>query len=103
MSHITIEITILSLFSGYINQAVNSGSIFGIATVPKNWLPYLNVVGTFVAGFAATSAADGAIDDRSVIAGLTALSGMSVGVVIHSHLTGHLLMRRSGSPPPNAK
>src|SRR5271166_670703 len=81
----TIVITLLALLSGYITEAINTGSFFGVITVPKPWLPYLSLFGLALAAFVA-SAASGAPLFSSIVAALTALGGTAIGVTVHQHM-----------------
>src|SRR5271155_1707813 len=47
----TAIVAILALIVGYIGQAVQTGSVFGIATTPKAWIPYLTLLGSFLGAF----------------------------------------------------
>jgi hypothetical protein len=107
MSTTSVIITLLSLLAGFCVQAVNSGSLFGIVTVPKAWLPYVSLIGTFLAGFVASLTTAGSVTSATlvaaVMAGLTALTGTVVGVTAHQHLTAHLSYKApandNGAPP----
>ena len=90
MSTTTIIIALLSILVGYIGQAVQSGSLFGIVTVPRTWVPYLTLAGTFIAnGVASLSQAttvNSAAWIAALLAGLTSLTGTTVGITIHQHV-----------------
>jgi hypothetical protein len=91
MSEWTIAISILSVVAGYVSNAVQTGSFLGIKTVPQAWLPYLTLAGTFLTGFlqsgvGAAPPITGTTILQAVLAGLTALTGATVGVTVHQHL-----------------
>ena len=91
MSTFQIVVTILSFVAGLVSQAVNTGSIFGIVTVPKAWLSYVAVFGTFLAGAAASLTQAGSVTGATVLsaflAGLMALGGSMAGVTVHQHFS----------------
>jgi hypothetical protein len=45
-----VIVWILSLLLGFVNYSVQSGSLLGQVTVPKPWLPWLTLLGTFLGG-----------------------------------------------------
>ena len=102
MSNLTVIITLCSLVAGFVTQAVNTGSLFGMVTVPKAWLPYASLIGTLLAGFAGNlsqaAAVNGTTILAAVMAGVMALTGTAVGVTCHQHLKAHLGM---GGKPAN--
>lgn len=96
MTPVTLPVAIviiLSLVMGVITQGVQSGSIFGIATVPKAWLPPLTTVGTFLGGVLAylqglpgSWAFSGSILFYAAVAGITALlAGAAPGIAGFAH------------------
>jgi hypothetical protein len=106
-----VIVTLLAVLAGYIAQAVNTGSLFGVVTVPQTWLPYLTLVGSFLA--AAVMSLQGAAVVTSVswfnalLSGLLALGGTSIGVVAHQHVdqprVTKLRLLTSVPPVPPAK
>lgn len=90
MSTTTIIISLLSVLVGYVAQAVNTGSLFGVATVPQKWLPYLSLFGTFLGGFVPSIVTASPVNNAAwmtaLIAGLMGLTGNTVGVTMHQHL-----------------
>jgi hypothetical protein len=90
MSNMSIWISLGSLIVGFITQAVNTGSLFGVVTVPQKWLPYASLLGTFLAGFIASIGSAASVTSttltQAVMAGLMALTGTAVGVTCHQHL-----------------
>jgi len=91
MTPTTMIIALLSVLAGYVSQAVNTGSLFGIKTLPKAWLPYLTIFGTFLAAFvpsiSSATTVNGAAWFAALIAGLTSLTGTAVGVTVHQHMS----------------
>ena len=90
MSTVTIIISLLAILAGYVSQAIQTGSLFGVATVPKKWVPYLTLFGAFLAA-AVPSISGAASKDESawltaLFAGLVALGSTTVGVTAHQHL-----------------
>jgi hypothetical protein len=87
----TLIISVLSVIAGFVSNAVQTGSFLGIETVPQKWLPYLTLIGTFLAAFlqsiSTASPVSGTAILQAVIAGFTALTATTVGVTIHQHLT----------------
>jgi hypothetical protein len=83
-------IALLSVLAGYISQAVNTGSLFGVKTLPKAWLPYLTLIGTFLAAFVASISTASTVNEAAwfaaLVAGLTSLTGTAVGVTVHQHM-----------------
>jgi hypothetical protein len=87
----TLIISVISIVLGFVSNAVQTGSFLGIETVPQKWLPYLTLIGTFLAAFlqsiSTASPVTGTAVLQAVIAGFTALTATTVGVTIHQHLT----------------
>ncbi len=109
LSYTTIIISLLAVLSGYIANAIQSGSLFGVATVPKAWLPYLSLVGSFLSAFVASIAGASPVTQAAwftaLLAGLTALGGLGIGVTAHQHLTTSTSLPIPGEllttdPPP---
>jgi len=78
-------VMVLSLLLGFVNAAVQSGSIFGIVTTPKAWLPELTLFGSFLGGVLAyftglgsAFTVTGTTIFYGVLAGLTATLTASV-------------------------
>jgi hypothetical protein len=96
----TAIVTILSLVAGFIGQAVNSGSLFGIVTTPKAWIPYLTLLGSFVTAFGLSLQGDSTLNGtawfNAVVAGFMALMSAAGGAAAHSHLNSH---KKSGAAP----
>src|SRR5271170_553710 len=90
MSNMSIWISLISLVVGFITQAVNTGSLFSVVTVPQKWLPYASILGTFLAGFVANISAAASVTQatimQAVMAGMMALTGTMVGVTAHQHM-----------------
>lgn len=101
MSHTTIIITLVSVLVGYIGNAVQSGSILGLATVPRSWIPYLTILGTFLASAIASLSQAASVNSAAwftaLIAGLTSLLGSTAGITVHQHLS---LKKTPAVPPP---
>ncbi len=91
MTTATIIIAILSLVLGYISQAVQTGKFLGIVTVPTTWLPYLTLIGTFLAAFVQSISSATVVNQSTIVAailaGLAALTGVTIGVTVHQHIT----------------
>lgn len=89
----TIVIALLAVLAGYITQAVNTGSVFGVATLPKPWLPYLTLAGLFlsscVGSIAQAPIKDNAAWFTAVLAGMIALGGSATGATIKQQLDAH--------------
>jgi|SRR5208337_2274558 len=104
-------VMIVSLLAGFISHSIQSGSILGIATTPKAWLPEMTVLGTFLAGAVAyMTSAPGFVLTAStafyaVAAGAAALGmGAVPGFATLAHMVipgQRLAMRqlRSKTPP----
>jgi hypothetical protein len=87
MTTTTFVIALISILAGYISNAVQSGSFLGITTIPKAWLPYATLIGTFLANFAQSAAQTSPVDWKAaVVAGFLALGGATVGITVHQHL-----------------
>lgn len=87
MTTTTFVIALISILAGYISNAIQTGSFLGIATLPKAWLSYLTLLGTFLANFAQTAAASTPPDWKlSILAGLLALGGTTIGITAHQHI-----------------
>jgi hypothetical protein len=87
----TLIISVIGVVLGFVSNAVQTGSFLGLKTVPQAWLPYLTLVGTFLAAFLQSIGTASPVTESAVIqavlAGFTALTGTTVGVTIHQHLT----------------
>ena len=109
----TAIVAILALVVGYIGQAVNTGSVFGVATTPKAWIPYLTLLGSFLGAFGLSIQGDSSLNGASwfnaVIAGFTALMAAAGGSAAHTHLNAHKSFvapapaAPAAPPPPPAK
>ncbi len=90
LSYATVIIALLGIVAGYTAQAINTGSFLGVVTVPKTWLPYLTLAGTFLAAFVASIVAapdkNAAAWVSAGIAGFIALGGNVTGITAHQHI-----------------
>jgi len=82
-------IAILALIAGFLINAKNSGSVFGVATVPTAWLPYVGLIGGYLLNFVAylqsVPTVNGAAWFNATLAGFLSLGGSTIGVTIHQH------------------
>lgn len=91
-----VVITILAVLAGYVTKAVNTGTFLGMVTIPKAWLPYLTLGGTFFLAFvfSLTASSNGGINEVGLfnagLAGFLALLGNTVGATARDSLTAHL-------------
>jgi hypothetical protein len=90
----TIIIALLGIVVGYLTQSINSGSFFGIVTIPKPVLPYLGLLGGFLGAFT-TSITSATLKDEAawvtaLFAGLIGLGGVVSGVTAKQHIDAHL-------------
>lgn len=79
----------LSLVAGFIAQAVNTGSILGLRTVPSTWYPVLTIVGSFLANFlqqVAGHAFSGTLVVNALLYSLFALIVPAAGVSLAHHV-----------------
>jgi uncharacterized membrane protein YoaK (UPF0700 family) len=85
-----IVVTLLALALGYINQGISQGSILGIVTVPRTWLPYLTLIASFLGGavtsLSQASAINGATVWYAAIAGFSALLAAGTGSALNHHV-----------------
>lgn len=99
----TIIISLLTVGTGYVANAVQTGSFLGVKTIPKPWLPYLALGGSFltagVQSIASASPVNAAAWFTALQAGLFALIGASAGVTVHQHITA-TATRKPPPPPP---
>lgn len=83
-------IMLLTLVVGFCGNAVNSGSFLGVATTPKSWIPWLTLVGGFLAGGAASLSQSGSLNGSTVftavVAGASALIAGAGGAAAHAHM-----------------
>ena len=83
----------LSVVIGVLNMGVQTGSLFGIETVPKPWLPDFTLASTFLAGVAGYLAAaatpwTGATAFVAVVSGIGhLLAGAAPALAKHAHAT----------------
>lgn len=84
---LTLVTTILSVLVGFATSAVQSGSLFGIRTTPKAWLPWLALLaaagGAAVVSFAKSNVLSPAADLNAVVAALFALFAKGAGASLH--------------------
>lgn len=90
LSPTLVVIALLGLISAYITQAVNTGSILGIKTVPQKVLPYLTIGGSFLGTFVQQLYTAGNVSGTAVfnafVSGMFMLLAPSAGVALHHHL-----------------
>lgn len=102
--------TALSFIAGIIGQAVNTGSFFGIETVPQALIPYLTLGGSFIIAFGISLQQSGSLSSASLqtafVAGLAALGSAAGGTAAHSHFNAHKMFRKAkaaaAAAPPAA-
>jgi hypothetical protein len=98
----------LSLLAGFLSAAVNTGSILNVKTIPKPWLPYLALAGSFVVGCGASLGGHpltAATIYTAILAGVGALITAGGGAAVHGLVTAHLTSRgvaatEAASPVP---
>jgi hypothetical protein len=94
LSTATIVIALLAIVVGYVTQAINSGSLFGVVTIPKPLLPYLGLAGGFLGPFTASITASPLKDEsawlNALFAGLLGLGGIVMGVTAKQHIDAAL-------------
>jgi hypothetical protein len=90
MSTYTVIVAILGILIGFITQAIQTGSFLSIITIPTTWLPYFSIALTFVGAFSHSLINAGSLTTttlfNALVAALTALAGLTVGVTVHQHL-----------------
>jgi hypothetical protein len=103
ISAATIIITALAIVVGYTTQAINSGSFFGIVTIPKPLLPYLGLVAGFLGPFTASITVAPVKDEagwlNALFAGLIGLGGLAIGVTAKQHIDAAKRDRTPIAPP----
>jgi hypothetical protein len=96
----TAIVTVIAIIAGFVGQAVNSGSLFGIVTTPRAWIPYLTLLGSFLAAFGlslqSASSLSGSAILNAILAGVMALSSAGAGAACHSHLQSHKQGQKGG-------
>jgi len=101
----TTVVSILSLAAGFIGQGVGQGSVLGIVTVPRAWVPYLTIVATFLAGVIA-ALTSGATTGAAILAGFQNLIPSAAGVALAHHVgtpARTMAMRASNDNAKNTK
>ena len=90
ISAATIIVASLGILVGYVTQSINSGSLFGIVTIPKPVLPYLGLAGGFLGAFTTSITAAPLKDEaawlNALFAGLIGLGGVVAGVTAKQHI-----------------
>ena len=85
--------TIVSLVVGYVTQAIQTGKLFGIETVPQAWIPYLTLCGSFLGAFGLSIQGCAIFNKASFLnalfAGFVALMSAVSGTTIHTHMNAH--------------
>ena len=89
----SVTIATLAFLVAFLVNAFNTGKVFGIATVPQTWLPYLGVALPFVSAVYASLSAASALTPvawfNGVQAGLFALLASAGGAATHVALSRH--------------
>jgi hypothetical protein len=85
-------VLVLSLLAGFLTNAIQSGSLLGMKTVPTSWLPGLTIASTLLGGIvtylSGHPSLDGATLFYAVAQGLTALlASAAPGLALHAHAT----------------
>lgn len=108
-------IALLGLISAYVAQGATTGSVLGLFTISPKAIPYLSVVGTFLATLvtqlgiaAAANALTGAAVFNAVIAAFYMLVAPATGSAIRHHfdtpkMRAALIEATSIRPPPPPK
>lgn len=94
LTPLSVTVVTLAFLTAFLVNAYNSGKIFGLATVPQNWLPYVGVgvpfIGAISATFDSAKALDGVTIFNAVQAGLFALLSSAGGAATHNALARHV-------------
>jgi hypothetical protein len=100
LSPSTMVIALLGILAGYVTHSIQTGSLFGIKTIPTTWLPYLTLLGGFLTPFVTTiSGAPQATEVawfNALLAGLLGLGGVATGVTVKQAVDA----RKRGQTPP---
>lgn len=88
--------SLIGIVAGFVSMAVNTGKILGIKTVPKPYLPYLALAGSFVTAFGVslgTHPLTALYVYMAALAGVGALMSSGGGAALHGLVTAHLSSR----------
>jgi hypothetical protein len=103
ISAATIVIALLGIVVGYLAQAIQSGSLFGVVTIPKTWIPYLGLAGGFLGPLTASITASPLKDESAwvtaLFAGLVGLGGVVSGITAKQHIDAAKRDRTPLIPP----
>jgi hypothetical protein len=107
-----VLVTVVSLVVGFVNQAVNQGSILGIVTTPKAWLPYLTILATFFMGAGASLSQAAGVSGSSILAAVLAgfsslvfgAGGIALAHGVHvGKLAAAAAKAKAATPAPETK
>ena len=103
LSTSALIILVLGGVGGYLSHSIQTGTLFGAITIPKPWLPWVTLLGTFLLAFAASLQlnSSGGITELGLLnataMGFLALLGNTVGVTARQQIVAHL---RDRTPLP---
>lgn len=100
LSTSTVVIALLAGAVAFLSNAWNTGSFFGLKSVPVGWLPYFGVGLPFLAAVYESIAHAGVLTGLSafnaVLAGFFALLGSASGASAHRSLSSHFYAHKVG-------
>jgi hypothetical protein len=102
----TLVVTVLSAIVAFLTNAYQSGSFFGLETVPGPVLPYLMLGASFLgavgSSIGAVAEAGGsvtiAVIANALLQGVLAIFGYAAGATAHAKLTDHFSLHESTIP-----
>jgi hypothetical protein len=102
----TLVVTVISGVVAFLTNAYQSGSFFGLKTVPGPLLPYLMLGATFLgavgASIGAVVQAAGSVTTavlaNALLQGVLAVFGYAAGATAHAKLSDHFSLHESSQP-----
>jgi hypothetical protein len=93
ISPYVVVTTLLTVVLGFINQGINSGTILQNISLPKSWLPWLTILGSFLMTATASLVNSEALTSATVLAacmaGALGLAGAGGGAALQFHSMAH--------------
>jgi hypothetical protein len=92
LSPSAIAALLVSVAVGFLVTAYQTGKVLGFVTVPKPWLPWVGLAGTFLQGFVTSIGSQdwsGATVLSAVLQGLLSVAGVGLGAGVHFATTAH--------------
>jgi len=85
--------TVLGVLLGFVNNGINKGQILQNISLPKSWLPWLTIVGSFLMNFMSSLTSSGVLTKVSLwnacTIGIFGIISAGAGTAIQNHTQAH--------------